>query len=1568
MALASTEPGDAPVGPLLLVELAVDRRFQRGVCFPFVFAWAKEQGIAVRWVRYGLPAAGVGVVDGGGAGPGRDDLEALAGITRGLVPARIMLSHMPPPPMLATLHAAAPRARIAWVMCGAGDEESRRVLGERGLEAFDVASDDLGELVGRPDPRVRGAGLFERTTPDYGFEAGNPLAARIDPMPFVVIGNECTYSAPIARNSFLDGVDTRICVRRGGCSFCTRPESADRWDEDPLELMERQLSAVARTCPRTSGPLCVRIVGENAVRNADRLAALTARLFTEPMGLLLDSRADKLIEHKDVLRRGLVALAGTGHRLHLSLIGIESFSSAELERLNKGLDAATNLRAIRTLFELEREHPETFGFREHGGLSVITFTPWTRPEELDLNLTVVRTAGVAQMAGKLLGGRLRLYGPLPLTQVARRDGLLRKSYDDPLLDTARQGFYEAEIPWTFRDPVMEPINRILCRMGDELAADEDQLMGDARKLVIHAQERRGLDIVALAALVTRTAMSVASTTDEPVTAEGLLDAVRARIDEDVAKGPADERLQRHATTFDAALQGRIGTMTVDRLLDLKPVIKVEPLREAEARTFEQDARLPHVRVRRRVAPAGAPGLWEAFVGRHVADVERAVACTETIHAPASREDWAKAATDVGRLLGYPDCCIRAHVDDGSPLSEHHGWLTVARRVAAGGTVPFELNPGCDTVIDHVPCALTCEPTLERARTMLAALASEPATERRLLQRLSNPHVLLLEQQDTFVELVPEHEPSERFRYRAGAQRGVGEDLRALVAGDELVLEPECTVVLRGGRATASLSGRAFVWWHRRTFQTAFWSALTDLLRAAPETPIHLGEGALPANAPAWMVVVSRLLTQFRESGTPFDGFVTKSWWAPTRDQLCVELSSAWERISLAVEALGPGVRVLHTAGRLGVSHPPDRPLDTATKWSAAASFARELGQQTGGSGEVSTAALLDSGAGEERSVAKAASRRRVLLVGAFRSMVNEGADGPFGGQGGFVDTLAPEPYSLANGYLKALVDADPELSAQNHVGLLDLAQPLGLEDADEEVTLTPADLDRILEREPDIVGFSSYCWNVDAVRWAAAELTRRRPSLRILVGGRATEGDPEELLASMPGVEALVLGEGELAFLDILRSDGGDLGSIPGLVIRTPSGDIRSTGPARMVEDLDTLPSPFLTGALAPAPNAIMLELSRGCVHACGYCTWNADKRRRVFGPARVEAEVRGLIAQGHRHVTVTDSAINYETRALAETVEAIGRADPGGLVRFTYNVRHDEVTNEQLAHLARLPTHQVLLGIETLEPHGMADLGRTAVDPERLASTLDALSRAVRPPVVSIVLGLPRDTEAGFMRTLDTLLGWTRDRAGASPRVGTVLVSLLQVYRGSGLWQQRERLGLRVQERGIPYLLESPAWSAKALARVKAHLVARMADDQRVLKAAEAIVLMESRGGVSPWHTTRRIADVLAGWPVGTDLDGWTLEKIGLQRDSGRGVLVRFRWQDGGGHRLRFERRERDRPAQLLSRYYAIDTDALPGPQPPREAVRALEEQVLEVLGEGEQALASRAAEARRRIEGRDG
>ena len=901
---------------LLLIEFAVIERFHRAVEFPYLFGAAKARGVPARWIRFGVHASAA--FDAGGAGvPLTPEDTATAVAHMDAVDAdRVIFSHQPS----TALAAALIRGRT-----------------DRGVSYTEFALDAIPGVPGVDEA----ARLDEADRPDFGFIAGNQAAAEMDVLPFLLLGHECTWNRSFQDNPFFEGLDLSACLREGGCSFCARPRNRALPKRDTMERLGSQLRALEATCPTFGGRLRIRLVGEPVINNIHAVAEVILDAGLPASDLLLDSRADTLVRRAEDLRKALATLQDSGHRLHLCLIGIESFSSEALERFNKGIRPADNLAAIRTLLDLEAECPGRFEFREHGGLSLIPYSPWTRPEELDLTQAVLDVLDLTSVAGKHLTGRLRLIPGLPLEVRARADGLLLDGYDDPLLDTARLNFYEDEVPWTFRSPVMEPINRLLVRL------DQDEDASGPLSVAVRALDAEaraaGIPHALLAHRIIREALRCAWS-GGAVSAEALLDAVSEAVRGSRDSDPAPE-FEEWLTREPQRRGVSDGLeMPLERALEIKPVSKIEPLQREDADRWVTASDIPNATLRRREGTGGGPPIHEVFYGKSRRDVERAIALTTAMESGLSADEMASAYREVGELLGYPSCCAAAFAAAPSSVRESYFWFHVAGRVGVAGEVPWELNPLPGVLVEYVPCGLDCGPTLVRARGTLEAMPwSDPSARAAFEASLRNPRMLFHEEQSAVLELIPEDEPGERFRYRTGLRHGGGDDLRALAEGDELEIGPETLLVLRDGRPWASLSGRAFLWWHRRPFQAEFWQAMVDVRRST-RRPVAEAPSEKTVSIPKSpnMAFLDHLLRLFRENAVDLDGLEVRDWADDRGGRIALRLAGGGVEVHLVLDERRDGLQALWEEGPYALSHPADHPLKTDAQWRGARAFRTTL--------------------------------------------------------------------------------------------------------------------------------------------------------------------------------------------------------------------------------------------------------------------------------------------------------------------------------------------------------------------------------------------------------------------------------------------------------------------------------------------------------------------------------------------------------------------------------------------------------------------------------------------------
>ncbi len=453
---------------LLLVEfLSADRYSQyRSELYPFVQGWARAEGLAVRWLAFGydpttLPTNRYRMV----LDPA--DTDRLTTAVRETRPTHVLLNEELDTPLQAAFdQALAAAGQPRWTVYGLGDEP-RSFERRRTLAAW------LGLAPPEPPDEVTDpTWLVDVTRPDYACELANDAARRIHPFVQVQGGPGCVYRRSLARNPAFADVDLSAAHRTGGCSFCgvgadTRYPYATR----PVELALVQIRAALATCPPercvVDGRVQFALAGAAAFMGIRPLleAILTERL--PPLELHLSCRIDELLRKAPAIEALLPALAAAGHRLAVANMGVENFSPAENERLNKGVAEADVAAVVALVGDWERRFPTAFRFWETGGFGFILFTPWTRTEDLRLNLRVAERLGLHPDSFFFVS-RLQLMPGRPITLLARRDGLVvpperaaeLAGFDSGCILSA----HEHELPWRFRHPEVAPVYGFYLRL------------------------------------------------------------------------------------------------------------------------------------------------------------------------------------------------------------------------------------------------------------------------------------------------------------------------------------------------------------------------------------------------------------------------------------------------------------------------------------------------------------------------------------------------------------------------------------------------------------------------------------------------------------------------------------------------------------------------------------------------------------------------------------------------------------------------------------------------------------------------------------------------------------------------------------------------------------------------------------------------------------------------------------------------------------------------------------------------------------------------------------------------
>ena len=306
----------------------------------------------------------------------------------------------------------------------------------------------------------------------------------------------------------------------------------------------------------------------------------------------------------------------------------------------------------------------------------------------------------------------------------------------------------------------------------------------------------------------------------------------------------------------------------------------------------------------------------------------------------------------------------------------------------------------------------------------------------------------------------------------------------------------------------------------------------------------------------------------------------------------------------------------------------------------------------------------------------------------------------------------------------------------------------------------------------DAVGLSVLGPSFDPARALTVALRRRLPSAVLFWGNALAASFPRWTLDQVPALDAVVLGEGELAVVDLV-----DQGlSIPGVATRSDPDP-----PAReQIDDLDSLPLPawdLLGPSGYPASPQLLLGgrptlgivQSRGCPWTCSFCAQNfAWPAVRMRSAESVAEEIeRNLRDYGVDSFGFYDSIFPLRRELGEELYAALERRRLIGAVRFFCETRVDMVWPETFRWLKRAGLHLVFLGIESPEPallRGVDKVRGAAAGYDPLQA-VTALRRLDIRTYGLFVIGLPGETEEDRRRLGRYLLDLPLDIASVGIR-----------------------------------------------------------------------------------------------------------------------------------------------------------------------------------------------------------
>jgi len=329
-------------------------------------------------------------------------------------------------------------------------------------------------------------------------------------------------------------------------------------------------------------------------------------------------------------------------------------------------------------------------------------------------------------------------------------------------------------------------------------------------------------------------------------------------------------------------------------------------------------------------------------------------------------------------------------------------------------------------------------------------------------------------------------------------------------------------------------------------------------------------------------------------------------------------------------------------------------------------------------------------------------------------------------------------------------------------------------------------------KNPSVIGFNCFVWNWKFNKQIAKKIKEKYPSCLIVFGGwQPPMSDRSQgFFKECPYVDIIVHGEGEITFEEILIENLKETPrwqdvagcSIPVRLINNTTDlkfrvvdyglklletiDMENTGPLNTyvtaprprIQDLASMPSPYLTGLFdeivetCPFELEATIETTRGCPYQCTFCEISTKyyQRIRAHKLDKVFKEIDWIANNKVIFVYNADSNFGLLPDHLAITKYMVKKKKE---TKYPDKHRCDWAKNkaDKVLELARIfyeadMDKGITIAVQSMNPATLKAVQRKNVDNGKLAEFLELYNQEELPSYMELILGLPEETLDSFI------------------------------------------------------------------------------------------------------------------------------------------------------------------------------------------------------------------------------
>lgn len=323
--------------------------------------------------------------------------------------------------------------------------------------------------------------------------------------------------------------------------------------------------------------------------------------------------------------------------------------------------------------------------------------------------------------------------------------------------------------------------------------------------------------------------------------------------------------------------------------------------------------------------------------------------------------------------------------------------------------------------------------------------------------------------------------------------------------------------------------------------------------------------------------------------------------------------------------------------------------------------------------------------------------------------------------------------------------------------------------------------EELFRKQPNVVLFSCYIWNVEMLRQLCPILKKIMPDCVIGFGGPEVSYESETFLRENPAVDFVMRGEGELVFTKYLEHlDAGNpatLGEIESLTYR--QGDEIFSTPQMHPMDLALLPFPYEDDFSDVQNQIIYYESSRGCPYHCGYCLSSVENGVRFVPLDKVLPDLQKFLDKNVPQVKFIDRTFNCK-KSHAMAIWKYLHEHDNGVTNFHFEITADLIDQETIDFLktVRKGLFQFEIGVQSTNPQTIRAINRN-VDFAALSEIVQQIKDGGNiHQHLDLIAGLPYEDYDSFGRSFNDVYALHPEQ---------LQLGFLKVLKGSMLHQKQK-------------------------------------------------------------------------------------------------------------------------------------------------------------------------------------